>query len=459
MYVNRLLGAVLAAAALVISLLIPVSATAAPTPSATPTDSSASTAPAAQPVAARKAARFTPKAGITVNSPVGNAGARNAIFSKIMKSINATPRGEEIMIFSWNFLTSAGRKALLRAQKRNVRVRLLMDSNNVNRNVNNIQFKALRNQLRSNNKGRPKHRRSWARVCQGTCRGTKGGAHSKFFMFSRAGKARQVVIQGSANFTVASTNNQWNDVLTHVGHDGVWKVYRKVFLEAAKDKQAKRMYVRKNFRNFSVIHFPNRGKNVPDPVMQVMNNIKCKGAKNTGNGRTVVRISPDVLRTSRGMKLARKIRSLWNAGCNLMVGYTVIGIDVGRYLRAPGGRGPVPLRHMVQDKNGDGEFDLYFHMKVITVRGHYGKDRTGYAVLNGSANWTGVSKVSDENVGVYRNPRYVKRYEEHLSYWFNRPMFTAAPLMYGRDANAVYENGRRVVTRGNVNPFANVEMD
>ena len=36
-------------------------------------------------------------------------------------------------------------------------------------------------------------------------------------------------MQGSANLTLASTNNQWNDIYTHTRTRGVWKFYNKVF--------------------------------------------------------------------------------------------------------------------------------------------------------------------------------------------------------------------------------------
>ena len=47
----------------------------------------------------------------------------------------------------------------------------------------------------------------------------------------------------------------------------------------------------------------------------------------------MIRIAPDVLRQARGMSLATKVRDLWNQGCDIKIGYTVMGIDVGRFLR------------------------------------------------------------------------------------------------------------------------------
>ena len=408
---------------------------------------------------------FTPRPGPTFNNPI-KASQRRTIFRRIIRSINSTPRDGEIDIFSWNFLTSQGADTLLRAQRRGVRVRLLMDNRNVQQ-VDNPSFRRLRSNLHRWNRNHPRQRNSWARTCRGTCRSTKGAAHTKVFMFSRVGRARKVVMQGSANFTEASTTNQWNDIYTHSGNPAVWRFYSRIFSQAVRDRPVHPPYADRSFRNFRQIAFPIRGRRAVDPVMQMLKRVRCQGATNTPSRRTKLQIAPDVIRQDRGMRLARKLRALWNHGCNIRIGYTVVGIDVGRFLRQRSGRGPVPMKHLTQDFNGDGEFDNYFHLKSMTIRGHYGSDRSGFALLNGSANWSNVAANSDENVGIYRDPRRVRRYEDHLDYWYeNFPrnggsrMGTARQvsddqLIFGSGDNAVYEDG----TPLGFDPFANQPLD
>ncbi len=411
---------------------------------------------------------FTPKPGPTFNSPVGNNTAQRKIFRRVMRSINSVPKNGEIDIFSWNFLTSEGADALLRAQRRGIRVRLIMDDRNV-KQIDNPPYHRLRRGLKTWNKNHPKQRSSWARLCEGTCRSKGGSAHSKFFLFSKVGRAERVVMQGSANFTVASTTNQWNDIYSHTQNRQVWKFYTRIFDQAAKDKAVYPAYRDKNLGKFRLIAFPVRGKGAVDPVMQMLNQVKCTGATNTGNGRTKIQIAPDVIRQNRGMALARKLRRLWNAGCNVRIGYTVVGIAIGRMLRDGSGRGPVPMKHLTQDFNGDGEFDNYFHLKSMTIRGNYRGDRSALALLNGSANWSGLAKISDENVGIYRNPKRVRRYEKHLDYWYeNFPRNGSSAgssfarqipddrLIFGGDSNAVYEDGE-TVTSGRFDPFASMQ--
>lgn len=116
---------------------------------------------------------FTPRSGPTFNSAIGNKAAQRTIFRKVMRSINSSPRGSEINIFTWNFLTREGKNALVRAQRRGVRVRLLMDNKN-NTQFDNYPFRRLRASLHRGNRQFPARRRSWARTCQNSCRGPGG---------------------------------------------------------------------------------------------------------------------------------------------------------------------------------------------------------------------------------------------------------------------------------------------
>lgn len=415
---------------------------------------------------------FTPKPGVTFNNPTGDRDKRRTIYRKIMRSINSAPGGSTVRLFTWNFLTSEATTALLQAQKRGVTVRLLMDARNNSDEIGNPPFRRLRAGLHKQNKERPKRPKSWAKTCQNSCRGAGGTAHAKFFMFSEVGKTRRVVIQGSANLTLASTNNQWNDVVTHTRTKGVWKFYDRIFREAAKDKRVKPPFAAGHFNDFSLYMFP---ITKVDPVYRLLNKVKCRGAKNTASGRTVIRMAPDVIRNARGMKFARKVRELWNQGCDIRIGYTVVGIDVGRYLRSQDGRGPVPMRHLVQDFDGDGQFDNYFHLKAIAMIGNVAGDRANKVVLNGSANISGLASVSDENVGVYWRPALTERYRGHIDYWYenfpqDREPTTANPnglrrsavaqdmLVFGSGANAVYEDGTPYSTTG-VDPFAKLDLD
>ena len=463
-----------------LALLVAVGLLAMPSTGSQATAAATSAPTVATSAVAAAPDHFNPKPGPTFNSPLGDTTARRMIFHKIMRSINSSARGSEIKILTWNFLTSAGTDALLAAQRRGVKVQVLMDAANNDEDLPNGPFRRLRFELREGNERAPKGRHSWARMCDHSCRGPGGAAHAKLFMFSKVGDVKRVVMQGSANFTLASTNNQWNDVYTHTRTRGVWRFYGQVFREAAKDTKAKRPFASREFAGYRLIMFPLAAKR--DPVMDLLNHVKCWDATNTPGGRTIIRMAPDVIRQARGLALARKVRQLWDRGFDIKIGYTVIGLDVGRVLRSPAGRGPIPMKHLTQDFDGDGLFDNYFHLKAMSIVGNLGRDRSGYVVLNGSANWSSLARNSDENLGIYWSKQRTLQYQEHINYWYTnfpapessnstdpttdpnaaRRMPTtrvAGPddLVFGTGQNAVFEDGTPYSLTG-VDPYAHVDL-
>ena len=409
-----------------------------------------------------QAGDYTPRPGVTFNSAVGTDAKQDMIFDKIVRSIRSTPRGEEIRIMSWNIQSFGAVDALLKAQSRGVRVRALMARSNAVK-VHNPSWERLRKGLQRGNRTRT--RDSWARLCAGSCRGTGGNAHAKYFLFSKSGKARHVAIQGSANLTAASTNNQWNDIYTTVNREGVYRYFVEIFTQASKDRLAPRSTSYWTSGSERFVFFP-RPK--VDPVGSLLDRVKCRGATNTRSGRTNLRILPDAFREERGMRLARKVWNLWQSGCNVRVGYTVMGRDVGALLRRPGQRGRgVPLRHMVQDTNGDHIFDRYFHLKSMSIEGNLGRDKSSWVVLNGSANWSNTFG-NDENVGTYYRKGLTSRYQKHFDYWFNWPGFarTGRYQMSARTTQDAVQEGRLVDGLlfgigpiNGVDPYANLDMD
>ena len=78
------------------------------------------------------------------------------------------------------------------------------------------------------------------------------------------------------------------------------------------------------------------------------------------------------------MAIAQRLRELWTQGCDVRIAYTVMGVDVFRFLGQATARGPVPKKHLVQDFDGDGEFDNYFHLKALTINGVFDGNPDGY---------------------------------------------------------------------------------
>ena len=365
---------------------------------------------------------YVVRPGVTFNSAIGSKASKRRIYDKILGAIRHARPGSQIKIMSWNFMSMEATNALLAAQRRGVVVRLLMDASNNDEDTPNPPFQRLKRELeRQNGKKRPA-RRSEAKTCAGSCRSTGGAAHAKYFLFSRTGKSRHVFMQGSANLTVAAAYNQWNDLFTFVDKPKLYEFAEKVFDESWEDKPVRDPYVEFHAGRFGMYFSPYKGRNfVHDPVQHALDQVRCRGAVNAGNARhrTIIRSAPDVIRGKRGMIAAKRFKKLWDQGCDVRIIYTVMGVDVRKVLRAPGGRGPVPMRHVVQDFDGDGDFDNYFHMKVLTINGVLGKDRSTYLVFNGSSNTSDLATWSDENIGSIRGKRYTLKYQDHIDYWFD----------------------------------------
>ncbi|HWJ07971.1 MAG TPA: phospholipase D-like domain-containing protein, partial [Nocardioides sp.] len=339
---------------------------------------------------------------------------------------------EEIRIMSWNIMSDAAVDALIAAQHRGVRVLVIMDATNVSAEVPNPGFKRLRASLASFNTryNLKPERRSYAKVCDGACRrGSTASAHAKYYLFSAVGKTKWVVIQGSANLTSASANNQWNDVFTYVDRQGIYDFARRIHIQMWQDKNVWPAWEQYRTPTYDLYFSPriadvtkNEKYSPSDPLLSTLNQVRCKGAvSGNANHRTVIRAAPDVIRGGWADNVARRLKALWDAGCDVKIGYTIIGINTRKILTARSGRGPVPLRQLVSDVNGDKVFDLYFHLKAWTVNGWIGDNKAAYWTMNGSSNISALSQASDENIGVFRQSGVTLTYQRHIDYWFNNP--------------------------------------
>ncbi|WP_162599922.1 phospholipase D-like domain-containing protein [Nocardioides solisilvae] len=385
---------------------------------------------------------FKPSSGVTFNTAIGKGRDQHAINRKIIKMMDASRSGTRIRVMSWNVMSRPVVRALLRAQRRGAVLRVLMADENAAAIENEVWNELLAG-MAAVNAQKPAHRQSWAKTCIASCRGESGQAHSKFFLFSKIGRAKHVLIQGSANITHAAAVNQWNDIYTTVNRRAPYMFAKQIFDEMANDVPVPEPYQEWKGGNSHLIFHPLIGTAAKDPVLRLLRMTKCRGAKNTANGRTQIRIAPDVIRNARGLRIANKLRNLWEQGCDIRIGYTIKGVDVGQVLRAKNGRGPVPMKHLVIDRNGDGEFDKYFHLKAMSIIGNVKKKKANAVVLNGSANWSGMGASSDENVGIYWDKKLAKQYAEHIDYWFENFPTSARrrDALAGDGADAVIGTG------------------
>jgi hypothetical protein len=255
--------------------------------------------------------------------------------------------------------------------------------------------------------------------------------HTKLYLFSRVGAAQQVVMSSSANLTGSAATNQWNDMYTITDRKKPYETSIKVFNEAAQDRPAPtRGYTDGNISGW---FHPNNGQR--DIPYWMLNRVKCRGAKGAGiNGRTSIRIAQDVFNGSRGAKIARRIKELHRSGCNVRVVYSQLGGQSWQILQG------VPRNHLVRDRDGDGAYDIYLHMKAMAISGHYGNDRGARIVFNGSANWSGLGLIADEQGLVIRRDGVERAYGRQIDRLFKIHLRSAEPVVARSQIGDPYRN-------------------
>ncbi|QYJ02486.1 hypothetical protein KUV85_09045 [Nocardioides panacisoli] len=373
--------------------------------------------------------------GQTFNDPRNSK--KWKIIDKIKRTIKHTPGGQKIWVMTWNLQSKGIVKQLIRAHNRGVSVRLIMSRQLAKEQNGNGSFWTLTRGLKKGNAKRGWARKSFTRTCSNSCRGWGGSMHSKFMMVSKAGKRSKIVSQGSANFTHAAATRQWNDWYTVYEKGRVWRAYKQVFKQSLKDKRFGAVQAWQDQHNAWFAPFGNQG----DKVMQLLNKVQCGGAVRSGvDGRTALRIASSVFQNKRGLRIARKIKQLHNQGCNIRVVFTMMTNKIRNALSG------VPTRHLVYDWDSDGSFDRYLHMKVMTISGNWNGDRDHRLVFNGSANWSKIGAISDEQGMVVHLKWPEKQYAKHINYLFN-----TAPLI-ARGTPDDYKS------RG-TNPYAGLELE
>lgn len=390
-------------------------------------------------VQAARVGRYQPKTGVLTIDP--RSSSKRRILNHILDCINSTRAGQTIRIISWNVASPSFVRELLQANERGVSVRLLMAKEKALEQPSSGDFWRLRRGLRHRSRTHPQPDRlkSWARYCEFSCRGNRGIAHSKFFVFSRVGKVKNVVISTSANATEVSVNAQWNDAYTLTGNVKIYEGFLEIFRESARDKP-----VAKGFRTFrskftSAYFFPWKGHQARgDRVMSELKRIRCSGATGgTGiGGHTSIRIAMDAILDDRGIMIAKKLRSMYESGCNIKIVYALLGGQVKWYTQHTS-RGPIPIRHIVSDFDDDGVYDRYLHSKVLSVSGVYGRDTSARVAWQGSENWSGLAKLSDEQgMKVWRGGAQ-KNYDAWIDWLFAHPPVVVTPTIRAARARGV----------------------
>lgn len=360
--------------------------------------------------AAGTSKRWMPKPGGTFNVPRSTLENELRIERQISTAINRAPKGSRIRIAVFSFDRKPVAQALARAHARGVQVQILLNNHQITP-AQKILHKAL---------GRNRHKRNFAYECTRGCRSTGENQHIKFYLFSKTGGAKDVVMTGSANLTMNGARNQYNDLYIKNNAPKVYAAFNNLFDSMRKDKPAKPAYWVQNIgKKFQLQATPFRNygpKN--DPIITILNRVRCKGATGgTGNAnkRTIVRVSMHTWNEYRGVYLAEKFRQLYTKGCDVKLMYGMAGEKVRNTFAKRTKRGYVLVHTNGADTDDDGKLDLYSHQKYLLISGNYGKDSSTNLVVTGSSNYNNDGLKGDEEIfliksdGVFRN--YIKNFQ------------------------------------------------
>jgi len=368
---------------------------------------------------------YSPRLGPLFNDPLDDVNS-GRINRHIRWSIESVPKGERIRIFSWNVSSDAYERALIAAHRRGVSVRVLMSNGIAEGQDDTGSYSRLRAALREGQASRRPTQKSWVRTCTNSCRGNGGAAHSKFFLFSRVADRKDVVMVGSPNLTMSAAGNQWNELMTLVNRPLLYSTFLQVFDEASRDEPVVPPYVTAEQGDTMAWFTPYTGGAASDPVLGMLNKVKCQGATNDRGGprATRVRIAGDAFVGDRGLQIAKRIRQLNQWGCNVKMMYAVMGRRIAHTLFDPSGKGPVRAEHYVQDLDCDGVYDRYIHLKSIMVSGHWADVTNNFVTLNGSHNWSGFGAASDDAGLLVQREKTMNKYTDWFDHmWQNKPPY------------------------------------
>ena len=349
---------------------------------------------------------YTPETGTSFNDPSGSREAVNRSMVHIRKTIQSAKKGSIIRFATYTHNRADITNALLDACKqRNVSVQIVLNDNHTSQTTRRLirvlgkntapHYKDACNPRRkpaNPDANKPPHPDpSFVKICYQSCRKGAGNMHMKFFLFSEAGQAENVVMVGSTNTTRWAANVHFNDLFTQSNRAGMFRDYSKIHAQLARDTRVKSPYWKVTHGDL-VTEFGSVVRRGPkDPVAKRLRAVSCAGG-------TTIRIVMYAWVGDRGLYLARRVADLRRRGCSVRAILSGASKDVKTALR----NGGVSIRSADMNLDGDtstgfGEtaWERFTHEKWMALDGTWAGKRQK-VVWTGSENWSGLSFLNDE---------------------------------------------------------------
>lgn len=253
--------------------------------------------------------------------------------------------------------------------------------------------------------------RSYVKRCSGSCRGSGGNMHSKFYAFSHAGKTPNVVMVSSSNLNGGGANLGWNDLYVMNRVPKSFNYYKRMHRSMTDDQKAvSKVYAIKDGRYTSRFYpIPHAGKN-SDPTLADLRKVSCSSAF----GPTKIYVSMFFWAGTRGNYMLDRLLYMADQGCKVNV---IVGAPSNQVLNrivAASKSGRINAFDSRWNWNADSPTDegpdVRTHGKYVLVKGTYAGKRKSYQVWTGTGNWVGGSlHLGDENsLNISRKSAYNK---------------------------------------------------
>jgi phosphatidylserine/phosphatidylglycerophosphate/cardiolipin synthase-like enzyme len=339
----------------------------------------------AKPVKARKKKPVRVPQGPRFNRPSGNLRQQGSIDLYIKKLIEHAAKGSEIDLSLFRLNTSGMAKALAKAKRRGVKVRIVLDHAASDKHPKVLAY--LKRNLGTN-----KRKASWVDLCPkdrgciapavpGKTGDLGAKNHNKFYAFSHTYDSRNVVVQTSGNAS-AGMYAQWNDAITATDRK-IYNAYRGYFYALARHRTNGDYYRVTRSGGLAVSFFP---KATGDPIVSDLDKVRCTGG-------TRIRLSSGIFDRAT---VARKLSELDDAGCQVQVVSGSFGGPARKELSRGGAHGGAEVRFFDHQK-------VSAHSKYLLIDGYY-DGRRRKVVMTGSHSYTNAAlRHNDEAMFTVRN--------------------------------------------------------
>ena len=353
---------------------------------------------------------YAPSTGALFNNPLGGEAEERRLFTHIIRTINSVPAGGAIRIAVFSFADKRTADALAAAYQRGVKVKLVFAGAEVYEPMTRMQ-RLL---------GKDPGARSFAIICDKSCRGSGGQMHAKYFSFSgTTGGAQHITMVGSNNMTNHNAEDQWSDLYTVAGDKKYYRAYAGWFSQLKHDEPVEKQYLRRFVGPNSVKMTPVDLGAQGDPIRTMLSKVRCEVTQGELDPdaedpdkvvRTRLRMGAHAWNGERGKTIARDVAALLRDGCYVQVFY---GVGTGPAVRA------ILTQAGAKLKNGTHK-GIHTHQKMMIIDGALGKQLDTIRVLTGSHNWSDKSPGRDDLIVATRNRVVGEQYVDGFRYMWNK---------------------------------------